>query len=484
MTYSAGLLTTSVPGLDAVLGGGITGHELVFIVGAPGAGKTVLASQIIFSAAQRGTRTLIITAYSESPVKLLSHLRGFSFYDETLVGTMVTVFTLPTLVGSSPDEAAQLIGRTIRESNAELILIDGFQGFAPFLESSTPPHQVLATLSTQLLYLKATILLTMAGDAHDPVNYSSLTTADITIGLTFTTTDQQHRRVLEVVKRRGRAQLSGQHAYRITPQGVVVFPRLEVYPPLGNQPVSAGRAPFGLAELDALLGGGLTAGTSTLLAGAPGTGKTSLALHWILRQDDPHDHAVYVSFQERPEQLARKASDFAFDLHSRHTAGAITLLHFEPTELAPDLVAQQLLDAINAKPTRRVVIDSLGPLLRVLEKRAPSFVAALAAQFYSAGITSLILHEINPFVGFQINLTDTPIAGLGENLIMLQQQEMQGVLRRLLAVVRMRFSDYDRTVRELVLDTAGIRVLASMESGRSMLQVASDDKGGASSPSA
>jgi circadian clock protein KaiC len=478
MAPQGALIRTAVPGLDPILGGGYTANDLLFIIGAPGAGKTILGSQMIFAAARERTPTLILTTLSEGHVKLMEHLSGFAFYDESLVGGAVQLLALQTLVVADPAATATAIARTIRESGAKLVLIDGFQRIAPLLPEAANIRRLLASLSSQLSYLNATVIVTLAGDARDSQQYAELTTADSIIGLDYTLEARKHYRYLEVVKRRGGAQLPGQHYYRIDTAGISVFPRLEVYPEPASHPHRGGRATFGLPELDMVLGGGLTAGTSTVLAGAPGTGKTTLGLHWALNDAHPDGHTLYIALHERPSQLQEKAAAFGLNLSAALESGAVKLLSLELVDLNPDIVAHALVTALVGTGARRLVIDDVNPLVNVLGPRAPDYFAALSAHLYGEGITSLILLEIAPFTGFHLDLTDTPVGILGENVVVIQQQEASGLLRRILAVLRMRFSDYDRTIRELFFNANGVRVLAPADTAVGVLHAAAAASGG------
>ncbi len=180
MTSNASLLSTEVPGLDTVLGGGLSRGALIFLVGTSGAGKTVLGSQILFNAAQRGVSTLILTAFSESHVKLLEHLEPFAFFDRELVGSSVTLLSMQTLVGEEADPVAMII-RTIRETGARLVMLDGFQGLDALLRDRNAVHRLVASLASQLPYLDVTLVVTLEGAAHDPAVALELTAADFVI---------------------------------------------------------------------------------------------------------------------------------------------------------------------------------------------------------------------------------------------------------------------------------------------------------------
>ena len=314
MTSPTSDLPTGVLRLDPLLGGGLSQGSLILLIGPPGAGKTVLGSQIIFAAVRGGMRALVITAYSEGNVKYLSHVRQFGFFDETLIGGPISLFSMQTLLNGGKEQVPTAFIRAIRESKAQIVLIDGFQGIMPLLSDPTPVRALLAALAVQASFINTTLLVTLAGNARDIQYAAEVTAADVVVGLQYTLSERHHVRMLDVVKQRGRAPLPGAHSYVIDAQGFQVFPRLEVYPVPDPPIAKEGCTTFGFAELDGMLGGGLTKGTMTVLAGAPGTGKTTLGLHWAVANANPDQRTVFVTFGEYAHQLLNKATAFDLDL--------------------------------------------------------------------------------------------------------------------------------------------------------------------------
>ncbi|HEY0605860.1 MAG TPA: ATPase domain-containing protein, partial [Herpetosiphonaceae bacterium] len=458
-------------------GGGIPRGALVFLVGSPGAGKTILASQILFEAARAGSRGLIFTAFSEGPVKLLAHLRTLTFFDEELIGSQITVLSLPTVIGDDVTRAASAIVHEIRQNGAQMVLVDGFQGVAAFLESPTTIRRTLADLANLLSYLDVVLLVTLEGAGRSATISSELTTADTILGLEYRAEQGRHIRSLDVVKQRGTAHLAGLHPYQVGADGVRIFPRFESLPLPDSVAITRAPAPFGLPELDALLHGGLTRGTTTILAGAPGVGKTTLGLFWALATANPSASTLMVSFAEQPAQLQEKSTAFHLQLQAAQTAGAIQLLRLSPVEIVPDVVASAILAAL-LPTTTRLVVDDLAGLLHALGDRGASFLSALVAQCDARGITSLFLLEIEPLAGLRLSLANTALSLISDNVIILQHLLAQGRLHRVLAVLKMRYNDYDPTIREMVLDAQGVRVLTPSQTAPGVLDDAADSGGG------
>ncbi len=487
MSVVTPLISTGVPGLDNVLGGGLSRGSLVFLTGISGAGKTVLSSQILCNAAQQDVPVLILTAFSESHVKLLDHLSPFSFFDPDRVGTSVTLLSMQSLLNSDLESAATGIIRAIRESGARLVLIDGFQGVASLLRDREAVRLMVASLAGQLPYLDVTLLITLEGSARDQAQIIELAAADVVIALEYGVENWRHVRRLEIVKQRGRGPLPGLHSYSITTDGVKVYPRLETIH-MHHTPTTVERgrttpAAFELPELDLLLNGGLSPRTCTLLAASPGVGKTLLALYWALapvRTDQTaKGKAIYLTFHEHIEQLQQKASTFNLPLDRALEQNAIQLIRLLPFEMTPDFVAAQIIEATRDHAVDRLVIDDLRPLHAELGPRARDFMAALKEQLYHAKITSLLLYELPPLQGLRLELDAVPISTIADNVIMVQQMPAAGVLHRILAVLKMRFSSYDRTLREFIVEDNSIRVLTPPETAPGVLTEIASSFGGA-----
>ena len=458
MSVSPVLYPTSVPGLDDVLGGGFAPGSLVFFVGTPGAGKTILASQIVFNSARQGLQTLIFTAFSEGTTKLVGHLQDLAFFESKLIGDKVTIFSLPSTLGEDSVDAARRIMQTVREVKAHVVVLDGFQGIMSMLGSQDMMRRTLAEIASMLSFLDIIVIVTFEARGRDSLASVALTTADTVIGLEYGVANGRHIRHLDVIKQRGSAPLAGLHSYTITGDGVTIYPRVELLPLGDIPPFTSGRAAFGLPELDELLHGGIMSRTTTILAGAPGVGKTTLGLYWGLAEATPEAATLFVSFGEYLEQIRFKAAAFNLDFETAHASGAFIFERLSPVDIVPDIVATTILAAMTPNITR-LVVDDVAGLLFILGDRAGVFLTALAAQCYQRGITTMFLLEIEAMAGLRINLANTALSLVSENVILLQQVIAAGRMHRVLAVLKTRFSAFDQTLREVIMDENGVRVL-------------------------
>ncbi len=487
---------TGVPQLDPLLGGGLPKGALSMIVGAPGSGKTTLASQIAFSFARRGKRALILTALSEPTVKLLEHLRSYRFFDQNLIAESVQVFSLQQFLAQGLTASVQEIVAAVRQTKADIVVLDGFQGVREIEPQPTMTRHMLYELGMRLSLFNTTTLITSEADPRNPDLFPEMTTADVLIGLYFPLVGVRTFRGLEVLKVRGQATQAGWHSLVLSDEGVAVFPRIETQvrrvtpvsltrtPDL--TPTSSGRAAFGLKELDALLSGGLTRQTSTLLVGSLGTGKTLLGLHFALAGVSSGEPALFLSFRETLEQLLHKATAFGLGPPMQaaiEPGGGLLLQRWEPVELDPDQVATTLFNTLERVGARRLVIDSIAELERAVTEtsgaaRAPNYLAALLAGLRARGITLLAVQEAPKIVASNPDFSAETLSILAENVLLLQQLVYQGKLHRVLSVLKMRFSAHDHTLREFMITSPnGLRVLTPVESGEEILHDLAEREG-------
>ena len=478
---------TGVPQLDLVLGGGLPRGALTILLGPPGSGKTTLASQIAFAAAGRGQQALFLTALSEPTTKLLEHLQSYRFFNRDLIGSAVQVFSLQQFLSRGTATTGQEIVAAVRQTQANLVVLDGFQAMRDLEPDVVASRQLLYNLGTRLSLQGTTILITTEASPRDPVFFPEMTTADVLIGLYYELGGVRAFRGVEVLKVRGQAMLPGRHSLTLSEAGMQVFPRLETrvsHPTFEGWTAAIStvapleRATFGLKELDDLLGGGLPRQTSTLLTGSLGVGKTLLGLQFVLAGVSSGEPALFLGFRETGEQLLLKAGAFGLGERLRAAlaaSGGLLLQRWEPIEVDPDQVATDLLASLERTGARRVVIDSIAEVERALgessgQARVSNYLAALLAALRTRGVTLLAIKETAKVVTTQLDFSADALAVLAENVLLVQQLAYHGRLHRVLSILKMRFSSHDYTLREFQITAPeGIRVLMPDESGREVL---------------
>lgn len=497
---------TGVPNLDLVLGGGVPRGALVLIVGPPGSGKTTLTNQMAFAAARAGRHALILTALSEPTNKLVANLRSFSFFEENLLGDAIRVLSLQQFLPRGLEATADEIVALARRARATFVMLDGFRGIRGADSNPQAAREFLYDVGTALSVQGATTVITSEAQPRDASLFPEATTADVLVGAHYSLDGVRQRRAIEAIKVRGAAPLPGLHGLTLTGDGAVVYPRLEARVVASAQPVAAGqprdgtrgseeggeeggtggRLSFGLPELDALLGGGFTRETSTLLMGSLGTGKTLLALHLAAAALAAGEPVVFLGFREDRRQLLLAADAFDPGLRIRQALarGDLTFLRMPPVELDADAVAERLFGALDRTGARVLVVDSVTELERAAMRsgdpgRVDDYLAAMVEALRRRGTTSLFVKETQRILAAQIDVSADAISVIAENVLLLQQVTYRERLHRVLSVLKMRFSAHDTLLREFVIaPPAGIRVLAPLESDADVLSGIARQQGG------
>jgi len=491
---------TGVPNLDTILGNGIPTGALTLVMGAPGSGKTSLASEIAFAAARNGQRVLVLTALSESTNKLIEHLSNFAFFDPEVIGRDIHFFSLQQTLPQGLVETRNAILRMVRQTQANLLMMDGFRGIREIEGDPAAARQFLYEIGTALGALRVTTLITSETDPHDPTFFPETTTADVILGLHYRLIGGRQMRAIEVIKARGVAPLPGLHALTLTSLGSHVYPQLEErvaletqadpsIPSVGNVVLDAdekSRITFGLPQLDALLRGGIVPTTTTVMAGSLGSGKTLLAMHFALAGLRAGEPVIYLSFREDREQLLRAAAPFAIGPELRtalQPGGGLSFLWKPPINLQPDVVAEELLAQVDQVGPCRLVVDSTAELERAITRsydpaRLEDYLAALVLALRRRRVTALFLKETTRLVAATLDLAADPLSILAENVLSVQQIVSHGQLHRILSVLKLRYSAHETALREFIITPPdGIRVLAPWDSDAATLTHLAEQQG-------
>jgi circadian clock protein KaiC len=282
----------------------------------------------------------------------------------------------------------------------------------------------------------------------------------------------RRRRLLEVLKARGAEPLEGAHPFVIGRDGVALFPRFESVVGMTESTWLGGRVSLGNTGLDQLFGGGPNVGTSTLTVGSPGVGKTLLGLQFAAEGARLREPSLVVGMIESAAQLRALAGAFGMDLAAAEADGTLRLIVLPSYDLEADQVAQLIVEDVERRGTRRVVIDSVAELERAIGRaeRTAGFLAALVGCLRSHHVTSYLTLDIPTIVGPELDLAATPLSVVAENLLLLRSVEYRRQLRRVLSVLTMRFSDHDRAAYEYAITPGhGIQLLGPAPLGEGLL---------------
>ena len=463
-------LPTGVPGLDQVLGGGLPEFSFNLIAGAPGAGKTTLAQQIMFALSTADRPALYFTVVGEPPLKMLRYQQQFSFFDLSRVNESIRYVNLSGDVVRGNLE--QLLGRIVREVEATspaVVVVDSFRTMAQAaVQTQTVDFDLqrfVQQLAVRLTSWEATTFLVgeyqVSEGEHNPV----FTVADGLIWLTQSQDRNSVVRKMQIMKMRGQAPIPGLHTFRITGDGVQVFPRVIVAPreappaaAVSDATTSRPRLSIGVKGLDEMLGGGIPAGYSVLVAGPSGSGKSVLATQFIsegARHDEPGIIAV---FEKRPAEYAQGDAN-GQRFHRLARDGKVGIIHTRPLDLSIDEMLNEIVEAIHRLGARRLVVDSLSGFELAL---APTFredfresLYRMVAVLTGMGITMLMTAELEDSYT-DLRFSPHGTAFLTDAIVMQRYIELQGQLQRVMAVVKVRGSAHSKDLRAFEITGDGI----------------------------
>ncbi len=469
-------LPTGVPGLDEILGGGIPEFSFNIIAGAPGSGKTTLAHQMMFANATRQQPALFFTVLGEPTIKMLRYQQQFDFFDQSKLTTAVRFINLSQVVLEGDLDAILVeIVKEMEATNPGIVVVDSFRTLmrkAQFAPAEADIQGFLQRLALRLTSGQATTFLIGEYAESEIRDNPAFTVADGLFWLYQHVERNSVVRKMQVMKLRGQASVPGLHTFRMSEAGIQAFPRTLGLSGGPRRPRDKRRLSSGIPELDAMLGGGIPAGDSILVAGPTGAGKSLLATHFLdegLRQGES---AIVAVFEERPAEYTGRAADFGLDLETPRHSGKLTTLYIRPLDLSVDEMLREVLDAVERTGAKRLVIDSLAGFELAL---APGFRVDFRESLYrmivaltKIGVTILSTVEVEETFT-SLNFSTYSISFLCDDLIRLRYVEIDGQLRKVLMVVKMRGGDHSKDLREYRITTKGIAVGDRLEGYRGLI---------------
>ncbi len=461
------MLDTGVPGLNEVLGGGLPAYSFNLIAGTPGSGKTTLAMQCMFGIATPERPGLFITMLGEPSVKMLRYQQLFRFFDASKVGSSVHFLNLSeeALTGDL-DAMLFRITQEVERLGPSIMVVDSYRSLVKAAEAPEGyVEQFVQRLAVHLATWEITTLLIGEypdQELRDPV----FTVADGIFWLSQATHRNSVVRQFQVVKSRGTAPIPGLHTIRLGEAGIQVFPRI---PTRFGDVRSRGltRLSTGIAGLDAMMGGGIPAGDSLVLAGPTGTGKTTFAMRFVAAGLQADETAVIVIFEEHPEAYLDRARTVDVDLRAALTDDRLRIIYLRPLDLSVDETLDEIRVAVAAIGATRVVIDSLSGFEIAL---APGFREDFRESLYrligaltALGVTVFSTVEVVGENGAgALRFTGYQVSFLTDDIISLRYVEIEGQLRTVLVLVKMRGSQHSRDFRAYEITATGVQLRETM----------------------
>lgn len=453
-------LPSGVPGLDTILNGGFHHSGVYIIQGQPGAGKTILASQICFAHAARGGKAAYVTLLTESIPRMFENLSTMTFFDQARTPEQIYYHSAFSVLESEGLQGLlHLLRGEIRHRSPSVLVVDGMVSVAESARDGTEFRKFIHELQGYASLFPCTIFLLGTTSTESPVLVEH-TMVEGLITLADTTPQIGSQQYLQVTKFRGGSYIGGRHSFNLSSAGAEIYPRLEslisAAPPKGDPgpPLSTG-----IAGLDRIGGvGGFRSSSSTLVVGPGGSGKTALGAHFLsgCSRDQP---GLLFAFNESPGEVIDNAVKRGLDLGGKLSDGVLQTHWWPNVENDLDELGHRLLRMVDARGVKRVFIDGLNGFVAsaIQPQRTERFIAALTLELRRRGATSLISIEASDLAG-HLPEDANRLPRLFDNMIRFRAVETGSQLKRFLSIIKMRGCDFDESLHEYRFSPAGMVV--------------------------
>jgi circadian clock protein KaiC len=452
-------LSTGVKGLDQILAGGLPKNRLYLIEGGAGAGKTTLALQFLIAGVAQKERVLyVVTAETKDEVEQAVASHGWTFEGIEVLELQAasgdvgddeqyTVFH-PSEV--QLDEATKSLLDVVDRLKPTRVVLDSITGLRLLAQTPARYRQQILLLKRAFARHGSTVLL--LDDLAEHTRDLQLRSVVHGIISVFRVAPKYGavRRQLEVAKLRGVDYRGGFHDFTIRPGGMEVFPRIVTAQ--HHRAFAFEIAPSGLPGLDAMLGGGLTRGTSTILMGPAGVGKSSLASRYAAAAAERGEHAVVYTFDETFETYIHRSAGLGIDVRKHLDSGNLDIRQIDPAELSAGEFVHSLRMVVEERNTRLLVIDSLNGFLHALPDKELLAVQLheLLTYLNQRGVLSLLVMAQHGLVGEEL-ASPADVSYLADAVLLLRFFEVAGLVRQAISVFKKRTGPHERTIRELTL---------------------------------
>jgi circadian clock protein KaiC len=452
----SGRLSSGHPRLDLVLGGGLWDDALTLITGEPGTGKTLLAQQFVFANASPERPALYVSTVSEPMDKILRYGRTLSFFNEDAVGNWVFYEDLGGLLDERGLPAfVERLELVISRHRPSLIVIDSFKAVHAFAREPSDFRWFLHDIAARLSASGAAALWVGEYSSDEISREPEFAVADAIVSLASTMTSERQMRALQVLKLRGSHFLSGRHGYRLSQDGLEVFPRLADVPELDEYLLDDRRVSSGIPVLDAMAGTGYWPGSSTLVAGPSGVGKTVMGLSFIFSGAELGERGLIASLQENPTQLARTVAGFGWDLAHPE----VDVLYRSSVDLYIDEWVHTVLEAAGRLGAKRLMVDSLGDLAFASPDpvRFREYVYSFVQRCSAQGVSVYMTMEVPDLFHLQ-RLSEWGVSNMSDNVVLLQYLRGESQIKRAVTVLKTRASMHEPEIRQYTITGKGIVV--------------------------
>jgi len=463
-TSSTAFISTGIPGLDNVLGGGLTKDRLYLVEGDPGAGKTTMALQYLAEGAARGETVLYITlAETEVELRAVAQAHGMSLEGVTVHEVIPNESLLDpseqyTVLPPSEVELGEtnnMILELVEKLNPTRVVLDSLSELQ--LLSGSPLRYRRHVLALKQYFAKRACTAILLDDKTSLRGDQQVrSVAHCVISLQHTDSEYgAERRLVRVLKYRGVAFRRGPHDYSIVTGGLVVYPRIVAAE--SRELTRRAQVSSGLPSLDLLLGGGIEEGSSTLVSGPAGTGKSSVVVQFVKAMTDRGERAAMFLFEESFNTLLNRSEGIGIDLHTPYASGALMVHQIDPAELSPGEFSHAVCGAAN-KGAKVIVIDSLNGYMNAMPEAGflVTHLREILTYLGQRGVVTFLVGVQNGIVGAMS--TGMDVSYLADNVVVLRYFEARGAVEKAISVFKKRGSRHETTLRKFDITPRGIAV--------------------------
>ncbi len=460
-------VSTGAPGLDRILNGGLMPRHLYLLQGGPGTGKTTLALQFLRAGVEQGEKTLYISlSQSKAELEAIAASHGWSMkgveVEELDTGEGINSADDQTIFVSADirlDKTRLAIETAIERSNPTRLVYDSMLEIRKLTGEDERLHREMLGFKSLLERRGITaMMIDVTPEEGGDNDFASIAHGIVRLERWMPEYGPARRRI-DIRKMRGINFYSGYHDMEIrTGKGVEVFPR--VLPSVQPKEASPDLIKSGVGELDKMLGGGMESGTTTLIVGQSGTGKSTISSLYAEAALKRGEGVSLFLFEEREETFFRRCEGLGIDLRKFHKKGQLQLFDFNPAEISPGEFGEIVQRSIEENKTRVVVIDSFTGYVSALPRgeEAVMQMQALLKYLSRRGVLTILIVAQHGLLGHDME-SEVDLSFLGDTVLFLRMYEWPSLLRRTITVVKKRHGPHDLDVRELVINVDGVEIL-------------------------
>lgn len=443
--------------------GGFPQYSLNIVCGPPGSGKTIFSYQMLFFNVSEENKAICFTTLSEPPLKVLRYLQQFDFFDSEKFTKYVKLVDLGmvlrmALIKGEIRNIIDFIVEKIEKENVSIVMIDSFKAMSSFLGGHNVIRRFIYELGAELAALQCTTFLVGEYNEEEITSEPSFAVADGIIMLSADRKGYLRRNYLEILKMRGEGYFADRHRFLIDSSGIEVYPRLKPKEiPISKKLKKRLKLKTGVLGLDEMTNGGFYAGSTTLVSGPSGVGKTIFALQFLMEGIKSGQKGLFVSFEESPTNLLSIANTCEMELNKLVEKKKIYIYHCSPVELCIDRFHRHLMSLIEKEQPKRIVIDSIADISITIADptNLKNYLLSLINRFSELGVTSILTSEITEA---EPAVVATRLSVMIDTVIALNYKEEKERVNRTVSVLKMRGSDHDKTIKEFKITNKGIEI--------------------------